>query len=67
MLEERVAIEEARSLLDDLAGAAEDRRQVALAAAGRIEDRPEAVRNRFGAGEFFYGCLEIAFVVRNHR
>ena len=37
------AIEEAGALLHDLAGAAEDRRQMALAAAGGIEDRPEAV------------------------
>ena len=40
---------------------------MALAAAGGVEDRPEAVGDCFGSGEFFDGRVEVALVGGNHR
>ena len=51
-IDEVLAVEPAGPLLHDLAGAAEDRRQVARAAPVGVEDRAETVRDGFGSDEF---------------
>ena len=40
---------------------------MALAAAGRVEDRPQAVRDGFGTGELLDGGVEVALVGGNLR
>ena len=45
--------------LGDLARAAEERHQVALAASGGVEDRAEAIGDGFGTGEFLRGLVHL--------